>query len=435
MMHKTIHLLNKAYRFSSTIFTILLALCLVLTTQPGRAQPGDSFETGLELKASSILSPELRNSALYTVDEVVMNDGLFNTYTVRSSYGVFTVGSTRALRQVLVELQAVSLMRQVETQDTLTDAMVQSGKNTVDAVANLVTDPQRTMEGAAAGINSLFNRASQTVGKRKTTAGEDSRMEQFIGKSKSKGLIANRYGVNVYSLNPVLQEELDRLAWADYAGGIGVGLAQSAIPGVGGLLLTTSGTARLLNEVINTTPSSELWLRNKNKLTAMNIHPDTVELFLNNPSFSPALQTLMTEALEELAGVSNRDLFIKISLQASTHRMASIITEMATMIAGYHRNVAPLETFAPLGRVLSAITATGTAVVALPADHLLWTEKVADAATWLVQSTKTTTPAAKFQLWLLGDFSTKAQAELQGLGWELYPNAQAALLPNKAGKG
>lgn len=31
--------------------------------------------------------------------------------------------------------------------------------------------------------------------------------------------------------------------------------------------------------------------------------------------------------------------------------------------------------------------------------------------------------------------STKAQAELQGMGWELYPNAQAALLPNKAGKG
>jgi hypothetical protein len=36
---------------------------------------------------------------------------------------------------------------------------------------------------------------------------------------------------------------------------------------------------------------------------------------------------------------------------------------------------------------------------------------------------------------LLGDFSTKAEAELQGLGWEFYPNAQAALLPNKAGKG
>ena len=121
--------------------------------------------------------------------------------------------------------------------------------------------------------------------------------------------------------------------------------------------------------------------------------------------------------------------------QASTHRMASIINEMATMITGYHRNVAPLETVVPLGRVLSAITATGTAVVALPADHLLWTEKVADAATWLVQSTKTTTPGAKFQLWLLGDFSAKAEAELQGMGWELYSNAQAALLPNKAGKG
>ncbi len=434
MKHKTIHGPNMVYSSRSKLFTILLALCLVLTTQSGRTQDG-VFEPEAELQVSSLLSPELRNSDLYTIDEVVVNDGLFNHYNVRSVYGEFKVGSTRALRQLLAELQAVSLMKKVETKDTLTDAVVQSGKNTIDGVGNLVSDPQKTMEGAVAGVKSLLNRASQTVGKKKTTAGEDKKMEQLIGKSKSKGMIASKYGVTVYSLNPVLQAELDRLAWADYAGGIGVGLLQSAIPGVGGLLLTTTGTARLLNEVINTTPSSELWVRNKNKLIAMNIHPDTVELFLNNPSFSPALQTLMTEALEEMAGVANRDLLIKISLQAHNHRMASIITEMATMLAGYHRNVAPLQQFAPLGRILSAVTPTGTVVVAIPADHLLWTENVADAATWLVDSTKTATPAAKFELWVLGDFSKKAEAELQGMGWQLYPNAQVTLLPNNANQG
>ena len=42
-----------------------------------------------------------------------------------------------------------------------------------------------------------------------------------------------------------------------------LGLAK--IP-VGGVLLTTSGTARLINQAINTTPASELWLQNMNKL-------------------------------------------------------------------------------------------------------------------------------------------------------------------------
>ena len=426
-MTQTKHFANMAGRSRPGALTVLFALCLVLVCQPGAAQNGNVFEQTAELKVSALLSPELRNSTLYTIDEGVVNDGLLNQYTVRSSYGVFTVSSTRALKQLLAEIEAISLMKKVETKDTVTDAVVQSGKNTVSAVSQLVTDPQKTMEGAAVGVNSLFNRAKQTVGKKKTTAAEDSKVEQFIGKTKSKGMIASKYGVTVYSLNPVLQDELDRLAWADYAGGIGVGLAQSDIPGVGGLLLTASGTARLLNDVINTTPASELWVRNNNKLVGMGIHPDTVELFLNNPSFIPALQTIMVEALEVMDGVANRDLFIKISLQAHNHRMASIITEMVTMVAGYHKNVVPLQEVTPLGRILSATTVKGNAVVVIPADNLLWTENVADAAAWLTEATKERNPVAKLQLWVLGNFSPKAQAELQSLGWELYSDAQNTL--------
>ena len=90
----------------------------------------------------------------------------------------------------------------------------------------------------------------------------------------------------MYSSNQVLQKELDRLGQADYLGGLGVGVATSFVPGVGGLVLTTSGTARLLNEAINTTPGSELWLQNKNKLLAMGMDADTIELFLNNQVFN-----------------------------------------------------------------------------------------------------------------------------------------------------
>ena len=259
------------------------------------------------------------------------------------------------------------------------------------------------------------------------------KVEQFIGKSKSKGEIATKYGVSVYSLNPVLQEELDRLAWADYLGGIGVGLAQSAIPGVGGLLLTTSGTARILNDVINTTPASELWVRNKNKLEAMRIDSDTVQLFLNNPAFSPAFQTVMVEALEDMQGVANRALFIKISLQANTNEMARVITKIATMTAGYHKNVAPLQSLAPCWPdSFTPRPAKGTTVLLFPADHILWTARVADVATWLNEPVQGQAKPSGFQLWVLGDFSKKAQAELQGLGWELHPNAQGRLLPERS---
>ena len=406
---------------------LLLAFWLVCIVQPMAARAQSQFEQRTELRASALLEPKLLQSNLYTVDETVVNDGVLNHYTVRSRYGVFRINSTHALKQLLHEIRAIAEMKKVETKNTAKESVVQSGKNTIDAVSNLVTDPKETLEGAAAGVSSLFNRASQAVGRRKTTDAEDNKLEQFIGKSKSKGEIATKYGVSVYSLNPVLQEELERLAWADYLGGIGVALAQSAVPGAGGVMLTASGTTRLLNEVINNTPASELWVRNKNKLAAMRVDPDTVQLYLNNPAFSPALQTIMVEALEKMQGVANRQLFVTISLQANTHEMARIITEIATMMAGYHRNVAALQGFAPVGRFLYARSVKGEVVLTFPADHVLWSTAVAGVASWLVEPVQGQKAPTGFQMWVLGDFSVKAQAELKALGWQLHPRSQGRL--------
>lgn len=413
---------------------ILLATCLMFISPSVQGQPQTPSEQGAELKASKLLSPDLLTSNLYTVDEVVVNDGLLNHYTVHSRYGIFKADSTHGVKQLLHEIKAIAEMKKIETKDTAVDSVVQSGKNTVDAVANLVTDPEKTLEGAAAGVGNLFTRATQVVGKRKTTATEDNKVEQFIGKTKSKGDIATKFGVSIYSRNPILQEELERLAWADYLGGIGVGLAQSAIPGVGGLVLSTSGTARLLNEVINNTPASELWVRNKNKLAAMKIDADTVQLYLNNPSFSPALQTVMVEALASMNGVANRPLFIKIALQAHTQEMARTITEMTTMLAGYHKNVAALQGVAPFGRYLYGKTKSGIFVLTIPADHVLWTARVGDAATWPLQPAAGQAKPPRLQLWVLGDFSAKAQKELQALGWELYGNAHGKLFAENSPK-
>lgn len=420
---------TRGWGYWSLASTVLFTFLFIASGLSCAAERDTSLEETTILKASSLLGPDLLKSDLYTIDEAVVCDGLLNHYTVRSLFGVYEADSTTALKQLLHEINAIAVMQKIETKTTAVDSVIQSGKNTVDAVANLVMDPSKTLEGAASGVGSLFNRASQVVGKRKTTKAEDSRFEQIIGKTKSKGEIASRYGVSVYSLNPVLQEELERLAWADYLGGIGVGLAQSAIPGAGGLLLTTSGTARILNEIINNTPASELWIRNKKKLEAMGIDNDTAELFVNNPSFSPAHQTVMVDAMERMNGVVNRSLFIKICLQAHTDTMARTIVGIASMLAGYHSNVEPLQSLAPFGRFLYARTQKGTAVVAFPADHVLWSNKVAEAATWLLEPSQGEARPARMQFWILGSFSESARSELQVLGWELHANSRERLLP------
>ena len=413
-------------RTSSFICLLVLFLSIGILPQHVLAE----FEKPGTLKDLSFLEPELQKGKNFTVDNLVKNDGMFNHYSVTSPVGIFKASSTSSLKMLVREIEAIVAMKKVETDDTVVESLKQSGKNTVTGIKNLFTAPKETLEGAAAGVGSLFNRAKETIGKREVTGAEDSKAEQLIGFSKSKGKIASQYRVNVYSRNKILQEELERLAWADYFGGLGVGAATSFVPGVGGIALTASGTARLLNEAINTTPASELWVQNKTKLTAMGMNADTVELFLNNSVFSPALTTVMTAALESMKNVDNRELFIKVALQASTPDMARVITEIAAMSAGYNKHREQIIKLAPMARIARGEKNDGSAVVFLPVDYLIWSEKVGDTLLSLMEEMKKT-GSKKVEIWVLGNVSEVARREMEKMGWSINTDAQQILLPGE----
>jgi len=405
---------------SSGLLIFMIFAAYVVPVQAAYEQPPI-------LKAKNILKPALFKSANYTIQDQVKNDGFFNHYTVNSPFGTFKAGSTPGLEILLNEINAIADMKKVDTSDTATAALKQSGANTVAGVKKMFTAPKETLEGAASGVSGLFNRATKTIGKRKSSDAEDSSFEQLVGISKSKGKIANSYGVNVYSQNKVLEQELDRLGRADFYGGIGVGVATAAIPGVGGVVLGASGTARLLNEAINTTPASELWLQNKNKLIAMGMDADTVALFLNNPNFSPALSTVLVASLESMKGVENRELFIKVSLQAADTVMAGIIVKMSIMTAAYHKNVAKLMRLTPMARLTMGVRKDGTSVVVLPSDHMVWSQRVSQAITSIGAEGK----GGSNELWVSGTVSKMASAEFKKAGWEVHTKSGAKLFPDR----
>ena len=205
-----------------TTFCCFIFLCLLQVLIP-KAVRAEIEKPGI-LKARSFLPPEVLKGEHYKVDDKVRNDGFLNHYGVNSSFGNFEVTGTSSLLILVREIEAIAAMKKIKTGDTAIESLKQSGKNTVTGVKNLVSDPKGTLESAVGGLGSLFNRAVGTVGKRETTGAEDNKAAQLIGFSKSKGQIATKFGVNVYSRNKVLQTELDRLAWADYLGGTRCGL-------------------------------------------------------------------------------------------------------------------------------------------------------------------------------------------------------------------
>jgi hypothetical protein len=152
-----------------------------------------------------------------------------------------------------------------------------------------------------------------------------------------------------------------------------------------------------------------------------------VELFLNNPVFSPALETVLVSALDSMKGAANRGIFIKIGMQASNPDMAGFITEIAVLSAGYHKNVAPLKSFAPMARLASGIKKDGTTVVLLSTDHLIWSERIANVVEDLTAAKQG--KGTRFELWTLGTLSNQARSALQEKGWKTYENALGKLIP------
>src|SRR6185369_5040273 len=137
-------------------------------------------------------------------------------------------------------------------------------------------------------------------------------------------------------------------------------------------------------------------------LKARDVHPEIADMFLNNSVYSPRYQTVLVNALEEMKGVGNRATFIRLAATTTDKDMAFFRQRQAEMYAGYHKVVAPFETFIALGEFAAARTTKNEVVFNVPLDHLVWTQEMAQLLTAADgRVTQLTRPVNK-QLWVAG---------------------------------
>jgi hypothetical protein len=324
-------------------FSLIILLAVLSVAKVHSAVAVEQYEGAVALKASAMLPAEIVNNQLFTVEESVKNDGFTNTYTIHYGKHAFRVHSNIALYKLAMEIRAIEAMKQIEESDAFVDSLKESGVATVEGLKHLFTEPADTLESAASGISSLFSRAEESIFNSSPGDTEDSRLEQTIGFSNAKREVAYRYKVDVYSNNALLQEHLDRIAWAEYVGGLSLSVATMPIGGMAGATLAVSGTAKLLGEIIATLPPAELKLRNRETLATMGIDENLIDLFIEIPHMSPLQQTAYVMALEKMTNVQDKSLPLQVALQISDQNMARIMTSIMVMQAGYNTNISPVQ--------------------------------------------------------------------------------------------
>jgi hypothetical protein len=90
-------------------------------------------------------------------------------------------------------------------------------------------------------------------------------------------------------------------------------------------------------------PAAELSRRNREALRQMRVPDPIADRFLANRLPSPRHQTVIVEAMKVLHGVARRATFIQYAARADSEDAALLYQEMAELLAGYHRLVAPTQ--------------------------------------------------------------------------------------------
>lgn len=410
---------------NSLLTCLLLALILAGFAAPAKSQ---TYEAQAVLHASQILPPDLLSGPNHRVEERVYNDGYLNRYTVLSKFGGFTAVSTPLLRKRIGEINAMVRMEQIKNTKEFTASLKEAGTDTLVGFKNLVTKPVDTVKGAASGLAVAFRRAGDALTGPKRSDAEDSKIKDLIGFSKTKREYAFELGVDAYTDNEKLQDRLNEISWAGYAGGLTWAAAMSAVPGGAGLAITVSGSNKLLNDVLRTTPPVDLRRMNGEKLNAMNVYAEVADAFLNNAVYSPRDQTLLVGALDEMKGVGNRATFVRVAAATANRDLAFFRERQAEMYAGYHKAIAPIETFIALGEFAAARTTKNEVVFNVPMDHLVWTQEIAQMLTAADARVNQLTRPANKQLWISGTMSARAKKEIETRGWQVQENSEARLL-------
>jgi len=377
-----------------------------------------------ELRATAdVVPPALLRGPHYQLGPTVRTFAFMSQYSVTSDYGPFSPPSDARLRRLIREIAAIAEFQKIHQSDAFAKATVEAGKGVVQGAQHLINDPVATIGAVPEAVFSVFGRVSEAAKRGGRSKYEDGVAQNLLAVSSFKREYAQKFDIDVYSSNEVLQKELNSVAWASAAGNLTLGAASMV---TGAVVLQVASGVRTLEQaksIVNALPATELSRRNREALRQMRV-PDTVaDRFLENRLLSPRHQTLIVEAMKVLRGIPGRSAFIQYAARADSEDAALLFQEMAELLADYHRSVAPIQRLDIYLNIPVAYTGQGSAVILLPIDRLLWTERTAGIATSLGQTLPKLQPVRKIEVWMTGDASDRAHAGLQQLGITLIEHA------------
>lgn len=389
------------------------------------------------LRATDLLGPDLVRGPSHRVREAVPTDGYMAHFTIDSDFGTFQCVGVQQARQRIGEVRAIAQLVTESKSDLFAEAARKSVEQPVEAVKNIVKDPVGSLTQAPKSVGHFFKRLGSTIkagadevaarandqraptdsngATPRASTGESlgAAARGAIGFDKAKLKCAQGLGVDPYSDNPVLQENLDKVSWAYFAGGLPLRLGAVAVSGGASLALTSTTMVGLPDEVYSLTPS-ELAMRNRDSLTALAVSDDVKVDFMGNVMLTPTLKRSILQSLEKLAPAQGRGEIATLASKCESYEQAQFLDRSLRLLSDRQfTGQVRYARLVTLGRVPAGVEAGGSLEVAAVVDQLSWTDEVADFAQ------RDDLRAGRPTMILTGNATETAIAGFKQAGWKL----------------
>lgn len=406
--------------------------------QPPSSEPSGSpgalpaFETPGPLPASMFFPPSVLQGVNYSVNPVVMNDGIYNTWTVTSDFGTYETTGDERLLVLLREIAAIAAIRAQSGIVRFGESAAQAGAGTLEKAKTIIENPVGTVRGLPQGAARFLGRVGQTVRHAAegnldvpTGGGAGAVAQQFLGVDKAKRVLAAQLGVNVYSKNAALQSALNDAAWTMAMGQLTFKVGTSLLlPFAAGMTITGVNVASSLSqEQIEASPK-ELMESVRGQFAALGVAPDVIEALCDNPDYDPWLLASMANSLQA-AGATGADLFAAKASSATTELDAYYSVRVASLLVQYGKTQPPVTAIESAGASVVCRDAANHLVVPLWADYIEWTPTL-DAATTRLLERVGTGQRSGAVIFATGRWSPSASAAL-GLRGIPIPHASSDL--------
>ena len=270
----------------------------------------------------------------YRVEEQVPTDGFLMKFTIVSDFGTFIARSPEMAEVRIKEIDALDRLEKVSQSDAFMEGLKASGREFGKQVGQLVDEPVETVKAVPAGVGRFFDRVArgaktgyQKLGdvkeqEKQTAPPPPGRGAGLPGESEPSGVVGEKIvgrggrragggedhgrrlrlrrpapphrqgaGGGPYSTNPVLTQRLNDIAYAAFAGGLGVTAFKAVVPGS-----MVVSTTTMLSDWVWDMPPGDLKVQNERSLKAMGVSQEEVDLLLRQPYFTLTLQTRLVKA-------------------------------------------------------------------------------------------------------------------------------------------